>query len=66
MGEFRFTLCIAERFPCVYLCSHLVRVVKFLMPRKNHSLFGIESLYELPSDATTRIQFVIVALDDVK
>ncbi len=40
--------------------------MKFLMPRKNHSLFGIESLYELPSDATTRIQFVIVALDDVK
>jgi hypothetical protein len=49
----------------VYLYSHLVRVVKFLMRLKNHSVFGNDSLYELLSDATTGIQSIIVALDDV-
>ncbi len=49
----------------VYLYSHLVMAMKFLMPPKNHRAFGNDSLYELPNDATTRIQSIITALNGV-
>ncbi len=49
----------------VYLYSHLISVMKFLMPPKNHCVFGNESLYELPSDAIIGIRSIIATLDDV-
>jgi hypothetical protein len=39
--------------------------MKFLMPPKSHRTFGNDSLYELPNDATIRIQSIIVALNGV-
>ncbi len=39
--------------------------MKFLMPLKNHRVFGNDSLYELPTDATIGIQYVIATLYDV-
>ncbi len=48
----------------VYLYSHLVRAVKLLMAPKDYCIFGNDSLFELPFEVVTRIQYVIVMLDD--
>jgi len=64
-GEFDSTYVLLKDSRVVYLYSHLVKVVKLLMPPKNHCVFGNDSLYELLSDAVTRIRSVIVALNDV-
>jgi len=34
----------------VYVYSHLVKVVKFLMPPKNHKVIGNHAIYELPEE----------------
>jgi hypothetical protein len=39
----------------VYLYSHLMKVVKFLMPPKDYYVFGNDALFELPNDATVGI-----------
>ncbi len=48
----------------LYMYSHLVRVVKFLMPLKDYRVSSNDSLFELLSDAVARISSVIDALDD--
>jgi hypothetical protein len=47
----------------VYLFSHLVRFVKFLMLPKNYCASGNDALFELLNDATIGIQFTIATLD---
>jgi hypothetical protein len=38
----------------VYMYVHLVRVIKFLMPPKNHWVFGNDIVFELSPDASYR------------
>lgn len=44
--------------------SHLVMVVKFIMPSKDYRVYSNDSLFELLSDAIARISSIIDALDD--
>jgi hypothetical protein len=48
----------------IYLYSHLVKVVKLLMPPKYCRVSGNDSLFELPSKAIARIWSIIDVLDD--
>jgi hypothetical protein len=34
----------------VYVYSHLIRVVKFLMPPRNHKVIGNDAIYEFPKE----------------
>jgi hypothetical protein len=43
--------------------SHLVRVVKFLMPPKNHRVNGNDVVYELPEDVVQSINEVVASLE---
>jgi len=47
----------------VYMYSHLIRVVKFLMPLKNHWVSKNDVVYELPPDAISCIRETITLLD---
>lgn len=47
----------------VYVNSHLVRVVKFLMPPRNHWVSGSDVVYELPKDILQGINEVITSLE---
>jgi hypothetical protein len=64
-GNSNSTYVLLKDSHAVYLYSHLVRAMKFLMPPKSHRVFNNDSLYELLSDAVTRIQSFIVILNDV-
>ncbi len=64
-GNSNSTYVLLKDFHVVYLGSHWVRAMNFLMPAKSHCVFCNDSLYELPSDAVTRIRFVITTLNDV-
>ncbi len=46
-----------------YVYSHLVRVVKFLMPPKNHYVNGNDVVYELSKDVVQSINEVITSLE---
>jgi hypothetical protein len=50
----------------VYMYSHFIRAIKFLMPPKNHHVFGNDAVYELPLDAIPCIRETITlfGLDD--
>ncbi len=47
----------------VYVYSHLVRVVKFLMPPRNHWVSGNDIVYGLPKDILQGINEVIASLE---
>jgi hypothetical protein len=64
-GNSNSTYVLLKDSHVVYLYSCLVKAMKFLMPPKNHRVFGNDSLYELLNDASIRIQSVIATLDDV-
>lgn len=46
----------------VYMHAHLVRVVNFLMPPKDHQVQGNDPIYELHSDAAIGIRLELFAL----
>jgi hypothetical protein len=48
----------------VYMHVHLVRVVKFLMPSKDHKVNGNDSVYELTQDTLSGIKSMITSLED--
>jgi hypothetical protein len=48
----------------VYLYSHLVRVVKFMMTFKQHCVNGIDVVLELHEDALQGIQHTIACIAD--
>jgi hypothetical protein len=48
----------------IYLYSHLVNVVKFLMPPKDYCVYGNDSLFEVPSEVVARNRSIIDVLDD--
>jgi predicted PolB exonuclease-like 3'-5' exonuclease len=63
-GNFYSSYALLKTSNVVYLYSHLVRAVKLLMAPKDYCIFGNDSLFELPFEVVTRIQYVIVMLDD--
>jgi hypothetical protein len=44
----------------VYVCSHLVKAIKFLMPLRNHKVSRNDFLYELLKDILRGINEIIV------
>jgi len=46
----------------VYMYFHLIRAINFLMPPKNHHVFG-NVTYELPPDTISSIKEIITLLD---
>ncbi len=48
----------------IYLHVHLVQVVKFLMPPKDHRVNGNDGEYELTWDILLGIKSVIASLED--
>ncbi len=51
-------------YSVVYLYSHLVKAMKFLMPPKDYCVFGNDALLELPNDADVGIRSIITTLND--
>jgi len=47
----------------VYVYSHLVRVVKFMMSPKNHHVNGNDAMYELSENVLQNINEVITSLE---
>ncbi len=47
----------------VYVYSHLVRVVKFMMPPTNHHVNGNDAMYELSQNVLQNINEVITSLE---
>jgi hypothetical protein len=43
--------------------AHLIRVVKCLMPPKDHQIQGNHPIYELPSDVVVSIKLAIATLE---
>ncbi len=64
MGNFYSSYVLLKFFNVVYLYSHLVKAVNFLMPPKDYHVSSNDAFFELPNDATIGIQSIIVALND--
>ncbi len=50
--------------PMVCMHDRLVRVVKFLMPPKDHRVSGNDGVYELTRDTLSNIISMIASLED--
>ncbi len=48
----------------IFMHSHLVRVVKFLMPLKDYRVSGNDPMYELNEKAISSIKSILTSLDD--
>jgi hypothetical protein len=48
----------------VYIHAHLIQVVKFLVPPKDHKVSGNDGVYELTRDTLSSIRSVIASLED--
>jgi hypothetical protein len=54
-GNFDSSYVLLKFSNVVYLYSHLVKAVKFLMPPKDYHFFVDDALFELPNDATIAV-----------
>jgi hypothetical protein len=50
----------------VYIFSHMVRAIKFLMPPRNHRMNGNDHVYELLGETMQNITEVIASLEVVE
>jgi hypothetical protein len=47
----------------IYVYFHLIKVVKFFMPPRNHQVIGDDAIYELPKEILQSKNDVITSLD---
>jgi hypothetical protein len=61
MGKHSFILCLTKGF-ILFMYSHLVKVVKFLMPPRNHCVSGNDVICELLEGVLQSINEIVACL----